>query len=370
LSTKIHLTVTNDLNYDQRMQRICKSLAQAGYEVTLIGRTRKYSKPLIDTSNIQPGSFRQKRLRCFFDKGKFFYLEYNLRLFFLLLFQKTDIICGIDLDTIFPTWLVAKWRKKIFVYDAHEYFTETSSLHGRHFEKRVWKWVESFIVPKIRHAYTVNQSIADIFKKEYGTSFDVIRNVPVVKTPAPKTNPEEKYILYQGVLNKGRGLEFLLSCMPEIDQKLIIAGDGPLRNHLEQMSRELGITEKVSFKGFILPEELKNYTDNAWVGLNLIENTGLSYYYSLANKFFDYIHARIPQICMDFPEYRMLNDQYHCALLLTNFDKEQFIGFINQLKDDALYKTFVDNTLQARQALNWQEESRRLIHFYENLKAI
>lgn len=317
---------------------------------------------------MEPDSFQQKRLHCFFDKGKFFYLEYNLRLLFFLFFQKTDIICGIDLDTIFPTWLVARWRRKIFVYDAHEYFTETSSLHGRHFEKRVWKWVESFIVPKVKYAYTVNQSIADIFKKEYGTDFDVIRNVPVLKAPASKSKTQEKYILYQGVLNKGRGLEFLLSCMPEIDQKLIIAGDGPLRHQLEQMSVDLGLTGKVSFKGFILPEQLKEYTENAWIGLNLIENTGLSYYYSLANKFFDYIHARIPQICMDFPEYRSLNEEFHCALLLHDFDKEQFIGFINQLKDESFYKNLVDKTFHARNSLNWQEESKRLIRFYENIK--
>ena len=35
---KIIFTVTNDLNYDQRMQRICNSLAHAGYTILLIGR--------------------------------------------------------------------------------------------------------------------------------------------------------------------------------------------------------------------------------------------------------------------------------------------------------------------------------------------
>ncbi|KAA3639629.1 MAG: glycosyltransferase [Bacteroidetes bacterium] len=370
MSTKIHLTVTNDLNYDQRMQRICRSLAEAGYEVTLVGRQRKHSKPLKDHSDILRGSFHQKRLKCFFDKGKFFYLEYNLRLLFFLLFQKTDIICGIDLDTIFPTWLVAKWRKRTFVYDAHEYFTETSSLHGREREKRIWKWVESFIVPKVKYAYTVNQSIANIFKTEYGTTFEVIRNVPVLQEPPSKENQKDKYILYQGALNKGRGLEFLISCMPDIDQRLIIAGDGPIRSQLEKMCCELGVEQKVEFLGFIFPEELKTVTENAWVGLNLIENTGLSYYYSLANKFFDYIHARIPQISMDFPEYRLLNDQYECGLLLPDFDKDIFINLIQQLENEKLYQSFVKNTLVARESLNWQMESKRLIEFYARIKPI
>ena len=104
--SKILLTVTNDLTYDQRMQRICTSLANAGYEVQLTGRKLSNSKPL------RTFSFQQKRLFCWFKKGKFFYLEYNIRLFFYLLFAKMDVICAIDLDTILPAFFVSKIRRK------------------------------------------------------------------------------------------------------------------------------------------------------------------------------------------------------------------------------------------------------------------
>jgi uncharacterized protein (DUF302 family) len=43
---KITFTVTNDLTYDQRMQRICASVANAGYDVLLIGRKLQGSLPL------------------------------------------------------------------------------------------------------------------------------------------------------------------------------------------------------------------------------------------------------------------------------------------------------------------------------------
>ena len=53
----------------------------------------------------------------------------------------------------------------------------------------------------------------------------------------------------------------------------------------------------------------------------LLENTGLSYYYSLANKFFDYVQAGVPQLCVDvaasrvhsrsdfLPPFAMLRDE-------------------------------------------------------------
>src|SRR5215472_3995613 len=97
---RLAFTVTNDLTYDQRMIRICTSLSRGGYHVTLIGRKQKTSVAL----SSQP--FFQKRLHCFFQKGKAFYIEHNIRLFFFLLFKRSDLICAIDLDTILPCYFV------------------------------------------------------------------------------------------------------------------------------------------------------------------------------------------------------------------------------------------------------------------------
>src|SRR4051794_28230995 len=85
-ANRIFCTVTTDLTYDQRMIRICSSLAANGYAVTLVGRSIRSSVPLVQ----QP--FQQKRIGCFFEKGKLFYAEYNLRLFFFLLNKKMDVI--------------------------------------------------------------------------------------------------------------------------------------------------------------------------------------------------------------------------------------------------------------------------------------
>ena len=62
--TRIICTVTNDLNYDQRMIRICSTLVEAGYDVTLVGFIRKHSKPLTNKP------FKQVRLPIVAEKGK------------------------------------------------------------------------------------------------------------------------------------------------------------------------------------------------------------------------------------------------------------------------------------------------------------
>ncbi len=124
-SKQIYFTVTNDLVYDQRMNRICTSLAENGYSVALIGRKLKTSLPL----SIK--KYKQKRLFCFFETGKLFYVEYNFRLLVYLLFRRMDLICAIDLDTILPVLVVSKLKNSLRVYDAHELFTELKEVVTR-----------------------------------------------------------------------------------------------------------------------------------------------------------------------------------------------------------------------------------------------
>src|ERR1700761_5994475 len=103
---RIVCTITNDINYDQRMIRICTSLAAAGYDVTLVGLKRKTSKPLT------PRPFKQVRLPIITEQGKLMFLQYWISLFFFLLFSKVDVLCAIDLDTILPVYWVSKLRGK------------------------------------------------------------------------------------------------------------------------------------------------------------------------------------------------------------------------------------------------------------------
>jgi len=362
---KIIFTVTNDLNYDQRMIRICSTMAAAGYEVTLVGRKKKAS---LDLTN-RP--FQQQRLTCIFEKGKLFYAEYNLRLFFYLLFAKFDAVCGIDLDTLLPAYLSSRWKRKPCIYDAHEYFTELPEVINRPATQKAWRLVANSIIPRLKYCYTVCQSLADIFKKEYGPHFEVIRNVPFAeKQLAAKTKTDKaKILLYQGALNDGRGIAELLTAMQHINNaELWLAGEGDLSDQLRSMAKELQLENKVKFLGYVLPDQLKAVTLQADIGLNLLENKGLNYYYSLANKAFDYVQAEIPSINMDFPEYQNLNAEYTCSLLLPDLKIETISTYLNSLiEDEVLYDSLVKNCKQAKRDWCWEVEKERLISFYEKV---
>jgi len=356
---KILFTVINSLSFDQRMERICTALAEAGFTVELIGRKTDVSLALKEKP------YKQKELNCFIQSGKLFYLEYNIRLFFYLLFRKCDAICAIDLDTIVPCYIVSRLRSKKIIYDAHEYFTELIEVVHRPAVRKVWLSIESFFVPRCDIAYTVSESIKNIFNEKYKTNFRLIRNVARLENHEVRHDKEEKYLIYIGAVNAGRGLEQLIEAMRFIDCKLYICGKGDLFDAMVKLSEELKVADKVRFLGFVEPEKLKTLTRNAYLGFLLLDNSSKSYYYSLANKFFDYIHAGIPQITVDFPEYRFINERYKVAELIA-LDVAEIVKAVHKLLNDkAYYQSIVDNTIAAREAYNWQKESQALLEIYQ-----
>ena len=94
-------------------------------------------------------------------------MEYNLRLFFFLLCRRFDIYHSNDLDTLLPMWLTSFIFKKKLVYDSHEYFLGVPEIQNRYFVKKVWSSIESFIFPKLKYVFTVNESISDLYFKDY-----------------------------------------------------------------------------------------------------------------------------------------------------------------------------------------------------------
>ncbi len=359
---KICFTVTNDLNYDQRMIRICSTLSAAGYQVVLIGRTKKNSPPLVSRN------FKQKRLNCFWEKGKLFYVEYNVRLFFYLLFTYFDAVCSIDLDSILSGYWAATFKRKIKIYDAHEFFTEVPEVVKRPTVQKAWEWIGRQTIPKYTYCYTVCDSLKEVFRAKYQVDFEVIRNVPFrsLETASNPAKAAPFTLLYQGVLNDGRGLEELMHALTKVDQlQLKIAGEGDLSDKLRALCKELKLEDKVEFLGYLSPEALKKETLEADIGINLLQNKGLNYYYSLANKFFDYIQALKPSINMNFPEYAHINQQHEVSVLVDNLKPESLILALNKLSQNpVLYQKLQKNCVKARKIYVWEKESEKLLNFY------
>ena len=359
-SKRIVCFVSNDLVYDQRMQRICGALGEAGHDVRLVGR-RKRSSP-----NVKFDHFDTQRFNCFFNRGALFYAELNVRIFFYILFNKMDVAVAVDLDTILSVVLAGRLRKLAIVFDAHEWFTEIPELIGRPRVKNIWRRIEQYCIPKTTLRYTVNQSLADIFEKTFTLSFEVIRNVPVGTAESKGVKASENTILYQGALNKGRGIEASIRAMALLDDyHLWIVGEGDLSQDLRQLSTDLKLDGRVHFLGYKKPAALKLITQQVHVGLNLLEGESKNYYYSLANKFFDYMHAGIPSINMKFPEYENILNKFPCGQMIAACNPESIAESVRAIcAHEDQYNKMVTTAKLASTKYRWELEKLKLVELY------
>ena len=345
------------------MQRICNTLQQNGYEIVLIGRSSRSSKPL------STQLFQQKRIRCFSNAGPLFYIEYNIKLFFYLLFKRTDAICAIDLDTILPVYFSSICRNTKRLYDAHEYFTQMKEIVSRPTIHKIWLTIGKFAVPRFQYGYTVNTFIRNKLQELYGVQYVIVRNLPYFeKIESQQKNSVKKKFIYQGAVNEGRGFETLIPAMKNVDAELYIYGKGNFYEQTKQLIKDYNLEDKVFLKGNLLPEELKRITPEMYAGIMIVENCGLSLYYSLANKFFDFMMAGIPQICIDFPEYKAINDNYQFAYMIPDIEMGTLSTAMNKLlTDKELYQQLQRNCIVARKELNWEKESQVLLDYYSTI---
>lgn len=352
MGKKVIMAVTNDLLTDQRVDRSCCALSEAGYSVLLVGRWLKDSGPLL------PRRYATLRMRLLFHKKVFFYAEYNLRLFLKLLFSDADLFYANDTDTLPACYLAARLRRKALFFDAHEMFPEVPELSARPRVKRFWEHIESHIFPRIGSkvhgsSCTVCQSIADEYRRRYGISMAVVRNVPsATASPAELSMPEirQPYILYQGAVNVGRGIEWMIDAMEFVDGfQFVVAGIGDLYDQLQGYASSKQWHKKVLFVGRLAPGQLRSLTLSAALGVVLMEKRGLNYYYSLPNRIGDFALAHVPVVASNFPEISRVVGRYQIGTLVD----------CDETPDAKSLAGIVNSTLAVWQSMPEDEKSRR-----------
>ena len=375
----IILSVSNDLVTDRRVDKIARSLHKNGFKPLLVGRKLKNSKAVDDRN------YQTHRFKLLFKKSMLFYAEFNLRLFLFLLFKKANILLANDLDTLpanYTAYLIKKYlfRQKIFlVYDSHEYFTEVPELNGRRFAKSVWLAIEKMILPKLKNAYTVCNSIAEEYLKKYGIRMQIIRNIPECKPANTGKNENainlkkrfagKKIILYQGSLNIGRGLEQSILAMQYIEHAvLIIIGKGDMDIELKNLSYKYRLNNKVYFTGKIPLNELDGYTKIADLGLVLQADLSLSYRYVLPNRLFDFMQAGIPVLASDLPEIAKITGKYKTGILINKLNPEEIAKKINFLLNNPEKLLMIqENIIKIQKKYCWEYEEKKLLKIFKNL---
>jgi len=357
---KVIISVTNDLTTDQRVDKVANSLVKAGFSVLLLGAI---SKKHIDLS---ARLYNCHRFKMIFKKGFFFYFEFNIKLFLFLLTRPCDIYVSNDLDTLCANFLSSKLKDVKLIYDSHELFSELPELLNRPVVKSIWGYIEKCILPRLKYSYTVSESIAIYYNNKYAVNMSVIANFPQIKllgTNLIKTK-QNKIIIYQGAVNKDRGIKLMIDAMQYIDAKLYIIGGGDLLASMMTYTKNINLIDKVIFFGKLPFEELFDITKTADLGLSFELDSCLAYRYSLPNKIFDYINAEIPILVSPLPEFKKIINAYSVGEVLISRDVKIVADQINKILGFEKSK-WSKSLLKAKSQYCWENEEKKLLSFFD-----
>ncbi len=298
------------------------------------------------------------------------YLEFCFSVYFY--YKKKGVkIVNVHSLGLLPLGIALKYLYgSKLIYDAHELETEKNGDRG--FRKKLSKWLEGFLINRVDMTIVVSESIADWYAKAYSiTRPPVVLNAPnrrdLIKTNHFRRNfgirEDQVIFLYQGGLASGRGVELIIEAFKSRDcdnAVVVFMGYGPFAEKIKKNSVD---NRNIFYYPSVGPEIVLEYTASADIGLSLIENTCLSYFYCMPNKLFEYAMAGLPVLVSNMKDMAALVNGYKMGGVVEDFS----VAGINQAIDEMLnvdLRVMKNNAYRAACDHAWEIQEGKLISEY------
>ncbi|MFN3995377.1 MAG: glycosyltransferase [bacterium] len=367
-----------DLDLDGRFQRQIKILSKNNFRITVLGYKFDSCKKFSNVEFIEIDKKKVKKLislKSFFRSLKlfkyyYFSLDVVINVYKELKKRRFDVILVND-----TFWVPLAYElKKIYgcklILDAHEYYPlefEEDQEWVRN-EKPFKEWIVSTYYPKADIVFTVSYSIAEKYKQVCGIDPVVFMNTPYYHDLKPIFSQGDVIkIVHHGGAIKSRKIENIIKAMEYTSKNvhfhlyLIIPREKDYYQELLDLAKKFSNVE--IFPPF-KPDELIFGINSYDVGLVYFYPSNFNYKNALPNKFFEYIQARVPVICVDTPDITRLVKQYDIGWILEDYDPLTIAKVINSLDKAEINRVKSNVDLAARELCIEKQMDIFLRYFY------
>lgn len=357
---------------DRIFYKETKTLAKAGYDVTLIAQHNK--NETVDGVKILALPRPKNRIE---RTTKIIW-----RLFRLALKQKTGIYHFHDPELILVGLLLKIFTKAKIIYDVHEHYPNAIldkywiPKYLRKIISKLFTFVEKRLVPFLDFVIYTTPIVGQRYQK-LKTETERIENYPLLRlSKIPKYLSQQKHIIYLGKMTKIRGIcelikAFALVIKKHPGWKLHLVGTiKPISfsREIKKLIVELTIKQDIKLIPWVSYEEKEKYSSQACIGVV----TYLPYANNISclpNKLFDYMLVGLPIVASNFPLYKEIVEKNKCGICLDPTSPEKIAKAIEYLIEhpDQAKKMGENGRKVVLEKYNWENEGKKLLKIYDEL---
>lgn len=358
-----HISTVHSVFDDRIFHKECRTLAEKGYEVTLVVTHDKKEK--IQGVNIEPLPDKNGRFYRVFNKS---YLAYKKAKS-----VKADIYHFHDPELILIGFLLKLLGNKV-VYDVHEDVPKqilNKEWLGPLFVRKIVSFLFNSVEKFIARFFDGISTVTDDIVRKFSCNKRVIllRNLPVVSiidACAPKSIEENEFtLLYAGGLTEIRGIREIIKAVGLLGgkAKLVLLGKWDSSEYEKACMNEEGWKNTV-YLGFKPIEEVYSYMKKVNLGICTLYPTQ-NHLKSWPVKVFEYMACSLPVLMSNFPYWMDIFDKH--AIFADPKNAKDMADKIQYLIDNPKELTNMGkaNRELVENQYSWEAENKKLTDLYE-----
>ncbi len=332
----VAIVFLGDFSYDARCINMALSLMKENYQVSVI-HNQLSTKPL---------DLKFKKIKFFHlniqPRKIITYFSFYNKVKFILQKNNFDILIAGDLYSLAN---ICKYKNKShLIYDCREIYFELSA-HQKHPIKKYISYIyENYFLQFVDTVFVTAESDLNLLQSKYSRHYHLkwytLYNFPYnfhnkgninlyQKLNIPK---QHKLLLYQGVIQKHRGIRALIEVINSSSSlSAIIVGDGPALDQYKKIVSNKNLNDKIYFLGKIPYLQMLSYTASCDIGWLIIKPKGISNKLALPNKLFEYTLAGLPVISTQLPNIFPIIKKNNFGICVQENNLEEQIQAINNI---------------------------------------
>ena len=381
---KICMLVDNDVINDSRVLKEANSLSRENFDVSVVAMHNPGLKYIESCDGFKiirivvwTRTFKSKILL------PLKLIEFFIRMFIIALKVRADFYHCHDISPMIVAWFAARINKSKLIYDSHEleydrnfgiWYRQLNRVYERIFINLVDHIIVSDGKYRARIMSEKNKcSVPITYVMNCPPKIELNQKDKLKIRKKLKIPQSKKIIVYIGKSMPGRGINTILSILSQLENVNLVFIGKYEQSQIKEWERKYNITNKIKSIGPLHYSDVIKFISGADLGLVLIKNTCLSYYFSTPTKLFDCIAAGLPVLTSNFPAMENIIYNEASKPLGNSVDPENKNQILEAIKEIIQYNSSdFDNIESISRDLhlkeyNWENQEKKLLNVYNTL---